>query len=379
MNQQTLALDHRAVVRPDHTDPMERAGFALGWDHAHHGLVPPPGLLLEGTPVGQGWRAGKAVYGHRTLGATASVRQWLVLRTRAWRAGIEFDAEQLGPQGLAELRVDRCPVLRQHLGGASGDARAPAFERLNPQLGYVPGNVALMSRAAAQARASAGIADAVRHARRIDAGADPVDGLDAPAWWRVAALQSFATPLTFGEVARLPLAALPPPGVRPANPVQGLQALLTLQFASPGWSERLRTVAERLPLPALRQDYNLWVGAMVPRVLEASPQRRNLRLALEDAWLAERVSRRWQHFVLSLGEAGVEALLARLADAPLPACVSGQQAPRQAAAGTRGAAAPAISADGSATVAPPASRRRTGRTPSRPVPRATTALRPSAR
>jgi hypothetical protein len=378
MNQQALALDPRPATRTDRTDPIGRAGFALGWDHAHHGLVPPPGLLLEGTPVGQGWRAGKAVYGHRTLGATASVRLWLVLRTRAWRSGIEFDAERLGPQLLAQLRVDRCPVLRQHLGGASGDARAPSFERLNPHLGYVPGNVALMSRAAAQAREGVDIADAVRHARRTDGGADPVDGLDAPAWWRLAALQSFATSLAFGAAARLPLAVLPPPGVRPANPVQALQALLTLQFAAPGWSERLRSVAERLPVPALRQDYNLWVGALVPRVLEATQQRRDLLLALEDAGLAERVSRRWQHFVLSLGEAGVQALLAHLADAPLPGCASGQPAPRPTSASPGLHAVRAISAGGSATAAPPATRRRTGRTPSRPVPRATTAPRPSA-
>ena len=49
------------------TDLGDQAGFQIGWDHAHHGLVPPAGLLLDGTPIGQGWRAGRAVFGRRTL------------------------------------------------------------------------------------------------------------------------------------------------------------------------------------------------------------------------------------------------------------------------------------------------------------------------
>jgi len=42
-----------------------------------------------------------------------------------------------------------------------------------------------------------------------------------------------------------------------------------------------------------------------------------VRRALEDAWLNERVQRRWQHFALSLGEAATEALLERAATAGL--------------------------------------------------------------
>ena len=37
----------------------------------------PPELLLDGTPVSQGWLAGKAVYGARTLSCTRHTRQWL--------------------------------------------------------------------------------------------------------------------------------------------------------------------------------------------------------------------------------------------------------------------------------------------------------------
>jgi hypothetical protein len=36
------------------TEPADRIGFDIGWDHAHHGLVPPAELLHPGTPVHAG-------------------------------------------------------------------------------------------------------------------------------------------------------------------------------------------------------------------------------------------------------------------------------------------------------------------------------------
>jgi hypothetical protein len=85
-----------------------------------------------------------------------------------------------------------------------------------------------------------------------------------------------------------------------------------LIFATAGWSERYRHLAASLPEHSLRQDFNLFVGAMAPRVLEAGSDPVVLRHALEDAWLHERVQRRWQHFVLSLGETACEAWVERL-------------------------------------------------------------------
>jgi hypothetical protein len=140
-----------------------------------------------------------------------------------------------------------------------------------------------------------------------------VQGLDAGAWWRLAALRACATPLPFHEAARLPLAVLPPNRVRLLNAPQGLQALLTMQFAAPGWSARTRAIAELLPSHTLRPDYHLFIGALAPRVLEADTAPGAVRLALEDAWLHERVQRRWQHFVLSLGESATTELLERAA------------------------------------------------------------------
>jgi hypothetical protein len=109
--------------------------------------------------------------------------------------------------------------------------------------------------------------------------------------------------------------------------------LLTLQFMTPGWSARTRAIAELLPAHTLRQDYNLFIGALAPRVLEAGPQPAAVRRALEDAWLQERVQRRWQHLVLSLGETATAALIDRAAAQGLAGVRTVQHEPEQAVEG----------------------------------------------
>jgi hypothetical protein len=72
---------------------------------------------------------------------------------------------------------------------------------------------------------------------------------------------------------------------------------------------------------------------MAPRVLEAERGSAPLRLALEDSWLNERVQRRWQHFVLSLGEAATERLLEQASSARLAGVRTMSHAPGLATAG----------------------------------------------
>ena len=311
MHQATLELIGHPQVNPHSqaTTAADATGFDIGWDHAHHGLVPPAELLLEGTPIGQGWRAGRAVFGRRTLATGRATRQWLALRTLAWRQGIPFETQQVTAHYLAQLHAAQCPALRRPLGGPAGHADAAVVERLNPQAGYAAGNLAVMSQAAAQAREGVDVLDALRRATRAQASGAAEAGLDAAAWWRLAALRAFVTPLPFHEAARVPLAVLPPNRVRLLNAAQGLQALVTRLFMTAGWAARTRALAQWLPAHTLRHDFNLFVGAIAPRVLEAGNEPLALRRALEDAWLQERVQRRWQHFVLSLGEAATEALL----------------------------------------------------------------------
>ena len=305
MNQAALALKMPA------SEPVDRTGFDIGWDHAHHGLVPTAELLLTGTPVCEGWLAGKAVFGRRTLSSSRYVRMWLQLRLLAWRCGSSFDTLQVTPNYLSQIDRTHCPVRRCSLGGAAGHPDAARVVRLNPQAGFSAGNLAMMSAQAADALNQVDARQAMRLAHVAETGACAVQGLDAAGWQRIAALRAFTTPMPFAEAARLPLAVLPPNRVRLLNATQGLQALVTQLFTAPGWSVRCRALADLLPAHTVRHDFNLFVGAMAPRVLEASNKPGALRLALEDAWLLERVQRRWQHLVLSLGETATAELLQR--------------------------------------------------------------------
>lgn len=399
--QAELALPADEPAHTDHT------GFQIGWDHAHHGLVPPPELLLEGTPIGQGWRAGRAVFSGRSRPWPAGrhVRQWLALRIEAWREGVPLDLATVTPNHLAQIEARECPVRRVPLGGASDAANlpnTPKVARLNHHAAYAAGNLVVMSRAAAQAGHGLGVADLVRRARAAEAadalghaGAGEHGGdLDAAAWWRLATLRSLATPLPAAEAARLPLAVLPPNRVRVLNAGQALQVLLTLRLANTDWCSRIGAVAALLPAHSLRTDFNLWVGALAPRLLEAQAHGRDLGRALEDAWLGERVQRRWQHFVSSLGEPACEQLVRRLAAQRLPGratellpweqatdgwalAVPGGTTPKLSAKpATPGPVRPASQPEGSE---PPAAPRRTARTPFGPRPRATAVPRPAAR
>jgi hypothetical protein len=388
-------------------NPEDQTGFQIGWDHAHHGLVPPPELLLDGTPIGQGWRAGRVVLAGRTRAAGRHVRQWLALRIDAWREGAAFDLLTVTPNLLAQIDVRTCPVLRCPLGGAESSNTAPRLVRLNPEAAYAAGNLVVLSRAAALAWQGLSVADLVRRAHLVEHG--EADEIDAAAWWRLAALRSFATPLPAAEAARLPMAVLPPNRVRVMNTVQALQVMLTTALAHTDWCARAATFAALLPGHTLRTDFQLWLGAIAPRLLEAQSQGRDLPHALADAWLGERVQRRWLHFVICLGESAAETLLRRLVEQPLapfgprqarwlgldqaldgwclpsdgrsvadrepikvPAQAGSQVPSKKGMQPQRDAAWPPAQ-----PAAPRPARRKTARTPSAPRPRATTGLRPS--
>jgi len=341
-------------------------GFRIGWDHAHHALVPPPEHLRGDTAVLQGWLAGRAAYGTRTLAATRWVRWWLQWRLQAWQDDIAWEAFQLTPHYLSQLHAARCPVLREPLNGQPGHDLGAVLERLNPLAGYAAGNLAVMSRVAARARRGQRVQDLVRRARQAERLGEGVEGLPAAAWWRLATLAGLALPpqaLPFNEAAQLPLAVMLPNRVRVLGPAMGLQALLTHSFALPGWAARARRIAGWLPAHTLRHDFNLFVGAIAPRLLEAPPDPAGQRQALEDAWLQERVQRRWQHFLLSLGETGCETLLAQAVQEGLAGMTTLAWAPEQAVEGwalTPSAAAPAAARERRRSAAGATSRRAPG-------------------
>jgi hypothetical protein len=296
-------------------------GFDIGWDHARHGLLPPPQHWLPEHPVHQGFSAGRACFGGRTLAAARRVRLWLALRLHAWQRGLAFELAQVTPHYLGQLEAARCPVTRQWLGAAEA-----SVDRVCDAAGYAAGNLAMLSVTANRAKGRLRWDEALRRAHQTEAAqsaqgaaAGRIDGLDAAAWTRVAVLISFVTPLAHEQAARVPLRVLPPNRLRLLNPVQGLQALVTRELARPDGTRRLRALSELLPGDALRADFARFLSALLPRCLQAGrdADMQVLRDALEDAWADARVNRCWQRFALQLDEPLVERLLERCAAAGL--------------------------------------------------------------
>ena len=308
-----VAAPGATSARP--TAAADLAGFEIGWDFAHHRLTPPPDGLAEGHPVSQGWRAGAAVFGQRTLKPTQHVRKWLQLRLNAWRRGRAFEGVQVTPHFLAQIDVALCPITRTTLTHASGAGSDASVDRVCNQAGYAAGNLAVMSTRANAAKADLGWQDALTVVRQLQSsGLDMLDGLTPLHWSRLGVLMSFVTPLPHAEAACLPLLVLPPNRLRLLNAVQALQAVITLAFTQASAVPRLRELMAHVPAPA-RHDFQVFMLTLQARRLAIGMQTSGpaLRQALEDLWTDAAVNRRWQRFALQLGEAECERLVRQAA------------------------------------------------------------------
>lgn len=296
-------------ARPDNGDAA--AGFEIGWDYAHYRLTPPPEALAEGHPVRQGWQAGGATFGARTLKPTPHVRKWLQLRLSAWRRGRAFEGTQVTPNFLAQIDVPVCPVTRVELTHASGAGSDASVDRVCNLAGYAAGNLAVISTRANAAKADLGCRDALTVVKQLEtSGLDTLDGLDALQWSRLAVLMSFVTPMSHAEAACLPLLVLPPNRLRLINAVQALQAIVTLAFTQPQAVPRMRDLMTQVPAAA-RHDFQVFVLTLQARRLAIGMRTEGaaLRHALEDLWADAAVNRRWQRFALQVSEADCERLV----------------------------------------------------------------------
>lgn len=335
MTQATLpfADDTPFTMAPEAAD---RCGFGLGWDHARHGLLPPAAHLLPQNPLRQGWEAGKAAFGARTLATSPAVQAWLNLRLDAWQHGRHFEDVQVTPHYLAQLWVERCPISRrplqalQGLGTAASEACEPArIARLQGEAGYAAGHLAVISLRAAQAmqgqrwddarlmavlaaahEQSAEGAPATHHSPANDA-----DALNSTEWTRLATLMAFVTPLPHEVAATVPLRVLPPNRLRLLNPIQGLQVIITRQIARPGFAARLGQLATLLPSQSLQRDFHKVVHGLLPRAWDGGRplSQGQWRERLEDAWADERLMRCWQRFALQLSAEQAENLVTQAA------------------------------------------------------------------
>lgn len=301
--------------------------FALGWDYARHGLVPPAEHLLPGHPLREGWQTGRAAFGHRTLRAGRGVEQWLALRLAAWAEGRAFEGVEVTPNFLAQIDARRCPVTRLPL----GDGEPARVRRLNHRAGYAAGNLVTVSSRVAQAQGTkrwdeARLAAVLAEARQAQ-GSGTVEGLGSAEWARLATLMSFATPLPHELAATLPLRALPPNRVRLINPIQGLQALVTVQLVHSGFAARIAQIVNLLPGLALRRDFHLFFHSLLPRAWQggrpATPE--VMRERLEDAWADADVLRRWQRFATQLSAEQADQIVRKLVAKGLANGIPGAQ------------------------------------------------------
>jgi hypothetical protein len=307
-------------------------GFELGRDHARFQVAPPASQLSASSPVYQGFRAGQAAFGARTRSVTRHVQRWLQLRLDAWLRGQAFEDLLVTPNHLAQIDVGHCPVTRSRLTQGAGQPSDAVVERLRSDAAFAAGNLAMTSLQAGRAKASCTPAEAMARACRIEVGQlDTIDGLGAAEWARLATLMSFVTELPHEQALKLPLVVLPPNRLRLLNPIQALQALLTLQLARPGYSARIARIEQMVPGHAARHDLRRFFLALLPRVLEAGERdEQGLRWALEDAWRDPLVNTCWQRLARQLSASQAEDLVARITAqrdlAPAIALLSREQA-----------------------------------------------------
>lgn len=296
--------------------------FEIGWDFAHFALTPPAEHLLPGSALRHGFDAGRASFGTRTLAPARHTRKWLQLRLNAWRRGRVFEGLQVTPNYLRQIDAAHCPITREALTQATCTPSDASIDRVRNDAGYAAGNLAVMSTRANAAKGDADFETALAQMRRIEAASEP--GNPAPAaadavalaaaqWARVAVLCSFVTELPHAQAAALPMLVLPPNRLRLFNPVQALQAIVTLQFARSDWNAQTRRIAALLPGKTVRRDFHIFVNALLPRMIEAGPQRdaQAMRWTLEDAWRNPLVLRCWKRFALQLDAAQAERIALR--------------------------------------------------------------------
>lgn len=289
------------LATPSTLDAFEATGRAIGCDYARHGLMPPPDHLHPGHPVRAGWEAARqrlARQGQRLQPATRHVQLWLDLRLAAWLRGQAFDALQVTPRWLARIDLVRCPVTREvltHGHGAPTDAVVVALRR---EEGFLPGNLAVLSRCAAEALAGGAAMQALA-------------GRDAYAALRAQALLALVTPVPHAHAGAEPLALVPPVRVHVRNPAHALQALVGTLFHGGGYARRMSDLGALVPAGPARRAYALLMSALLARRLDAgwAVAAHDVRQALEDAWLHPMVLRHWQALMRHLTAAQCERIV----------------------------------------------------------------------
>jgi hypothetical protein len=318
-----IATPRPASPQPAATAATDPIAFAIGWDHARHGITPPATLLHHANPVRQGWSAGRSAFASRLRAATPAVHDWLDLRLQAWRIGVAFEDVQVTPHFLAQIAATHCPVTGDTLTRTAGADDEATIVRLNDAAAFAAGNLAVLSlraaRALAQLREHASGAQVVHEALARSAQADVLSvanrgpELNASQWQRLAVLCSYTSGVPNSTVAESPLTVLPPNRVRVLQPLLALQVVLTLLFCQGGYARSLCDLATRLPAGATRRAFQVFMHTMLARRLSEGPvlTRTDARAAMLRAWAHPLVGQRWRVLAQVLDPATVEQLVRR--------------------------------------------------------------------
>ena len=202
----------------------ERAGFDLGWDIARVGY----GLSADtkiGACVANGITAGRMHFGAVKPVHCRYERKLIQIRIGAHRRTIPFATESVDVDFLKSIDVEYCPITRIRLTHSSGQDTDWSVDRLHNNVGYVAGNLAIMSSAANKEKDTLDFAGLAR--RAINHTLRPRDGfpLQADAWQRLWTLVSYSLAVPDAEVHAWPLVICPPTWV-PIAPAWRLKLCL---------------------------------------------------------------------------------------------------------------------------------------------------------
>jgi len=170
-------------------------------------------------------RAFKSFRGQPKKEGDYFVRKWLGIRLNAVKRGMVVDSS-VTPDFLRYITPDICPVTLEPLDfGTRGQSRMnPSLDRLVNEVGYLAGNICVLSQRANRAKGERTFEEVVAHAQKGVAA----DGLEGVEWMRLCSLMYGAWNKAFGQGDPwlMPLAAIPAPGIFMTTP-QVVQLLLT--------------------------------------------------------------------------------------------------------------------------------------------------------
>lgn len=271
----------------DHLD--DRVGFELGWDIAMAGLLP-VGDQLSYRQVAQGYKQAQLNLGSRRVDAgDRFARKVLQVRFNAWLRGREIDTTVLTPAALRSIDVDVCPIMRRPLTHSQNGPFDWSVERVSNADGYVPGNLAIISRLANEAKYTHGSLELIRIARMVSNTGHTFVGLDSHEWARLACLAAMQETMDLDVLLNWPMVVAPPKGIAISIPwaakataservlAMGVHAFENLLFGS---EQELIAAAGF----AASLDYE------VQKLCEAGF---DAKCAAEDAWWSVSVKQAW--------------------------------------------------------------------------------------